>query len=88
MHKSFKLPPQEKRPYSEHGILQAAARLMLKSDFKYFRVVGHKVRLQASGDKFGQFSKIVAILLGKNDASDAASFGLKKNITHGVRVVW
>lgn len=50
--------------------------LLFEGDFEYVRIVGHEVRFQAAGYEVGQFGKIVAVLFGKNDARDAASFGL------------
>lgn len=52
--------------------------LMLERNFKYILIVGDKVRFQATCDEVWKFGKVVAILFGENDASDATSFRLQK----------
>lgn len=77
-HKS--LAPQEKQDFNVTALIwnlyTHTPQLMFERNFKHIRVVGHEMRLQATGDVVRQFGKVVAILLRENDARHTASFRL------------
>lgn len=67
----------------------------VERNLEHVRIVAHEMRLQTGRYVGGQLGEILTILLGQNDASDAAAFGLRNTITdqtsrivNGAVVVW